>query len=296
MTQIACYTDPGPRENLEDVACGLIVKSTGTPVGEVPILTIYDGAGGCNAGEVASGLATREVTRSLTDLFTPGGQVPAGHVFAPDAVLDHLIAVLVDANTAVVNCAAQSNTLSGMATTAVCGVILHGTLFVAWAGDSRAYLYSNGSLHQLTRDHSAVQELIELGLLSSEQAKHHHLAHTITRYLGQIEGFGPETRICRIVPGDIVLMCTDGLTDVVSDAGIAEIVGAYEKDNAPLNCLPIRLIEHALTAGTQDNVTVLCCTYEPLGAREHLWDDQTLTGTYPAATAKRNFHVTETLT
>jgi protein phosphatase len=295
MTHIACHTDRGPRENLEDVAQGFVLTNTVSPAGDIPLLLLLDGAGGCRGGEIASGTALRELTGELAASFTARVGEPLGPVVAPEAILGRLEAALIRANQTVIHQAAQADELAGMATTAVCGVIVGRMLFLAWVGDSRCYLHSNGTLRQLTRDHSQVQELIEWGLLSKEQAAHHPLAHTITRYLGQTEGFAPEVGVFPLRPGDRVLMCTDGLTDVLSDEQILSCINAFRKPTTSLDQLAVGLVEQAIAAQTRDNVTVLCCEYRPASPDLSALSDATFVGSYRPAVAMKFFQTNETL-
>ena len=175
----------------------------------------------------------------------------------------------------------------GMATTAVCGIVVRGMLFVAWAGDSRCYLYSDGTLHRLTHDHSIVQELIDSGLLTCQEARHHPLNHTITRYLGQVDGFEPQACICLVKPGDLIVMCSDGLTDVLADSNMVSIIEKYQSNGTCLDDLAVGLVQCALNAGTRDNVTVLCCEYQPSGHRKSTATNQTVTDDYPQMVAAR---------
>jgi protein phosphatase len=165
-----------------------------------------------------------------------------------------------------------------MATTVVCATVGEAGLHVAWAGDSRCYLYSGSVLRQVTQDHSEVERLVDLGLISREDAKVHPLRHTITRYLGQAEGFAPDTVHHALSSGDVVILSTDGLTDVVSDRAMAEEIGSYHAGRFRFEELPDRLVERALQAGTHDNVTVLVCGY-----KIDVPSSKTMTGAYPVA-------------
>lgn len=278
MTRAASHIDRGLRENLEDEARAVIIMKTVPRQGEVVMLFGADGAGGHNAGEVASAMAADRVLAVLAACLAAN---PLGA--EAGVITEVLLQSLRYANEAIVAEAAASAERAGMATTIVVGVIAAGTLHVAWAGDSRCYLYGEGGLRRLTRDHSQCQRLIDLGLLSPVDAQFHPLCHTIDRYLGQAEGFEPEVMACRIVTGDMVLLCTDGLTDVLSDDQIAEVVRAYETGRCGLEDLPVRLVEAALAAGATDNVTALCCEYQPADLPEAYSLNMTLTGAYPVA-------------
>lgn len=191
-----------------------------------------------------------------------------------------LVRALTLANSSVVYAASDDQQLKNMSSTVVAILIAGGMLHVAAAGDSRCYLYRRGHLRQLTEDHSEVKALIDAGILTAEQAKFHPLSHTINRYFGQADDFQPDVRSHRLRPKDVILLCTDGLTDVLSDAEIAEHIEAYRKEAREFDGLPRRLADHALAAGTTDNVTVLCCEYQPSEEDSQLDLTQTLTGEY----------------
>ena len=192
------------------------------------------------------------------------------------------------ANDAILQMAQQQLRMKGMSTTSVCAIIFGDNLYVGWVGDSSCLVCNGSRIRKVTHDHSEVQRLIDAGLINEKEAKYHSLRHTINRFLGQPANFSPETTTCPLSDGDIVLLCTDGLTDVLTDEQIADHICAYREGDYPFCELPKRLVQHALEAGTTDNVTVLCCEYHA----DSTPFDRTLTGAYPAAAAEaiRNFH------
>jgi protein phosphatase len=132
----------------------------------------------------------------------------------------------------------------------------HGERFVlGHVGDSRTYLFRRGHLRQLTRDHSLVQEQVEQGLLTPEQARAHSLRNVILRAVGTNESLAVDILRGKSVPGDIFLLCSDGLHDMVEDGQIQVILGAREAIPAKT----ARLIEAAKSAGGYDNITALLC-------------------------------------
>jgi serine/threonine protein phosphatase PrpC len=262
MTEIVCHTDQGPRENLEDAARAVVLREMFPEESETVIAVVADGVGGHRGGEVASALAAQVIVATLCSLATTWRSKEASDP-APDSVLDALTMALGRANAVVTETATANPYLSGMGTTAVCAVATGRLLFLGWAGDSRGYLYRHGKLRLLTRDHREIQPLIDLGLISPDQAQDHPLAHTITRHVGQGHDFEPETRIVPLAPGDVLLFCTDGLTDVLSDERISETITEHLGDNRSFVQVAEALVRQALAAGTRDNVTALCCTYDP---------------------------------
>ncbi|MCB1247637.1 MAG: serine/threonine-protein phosphatase [Acidimicrobiia bacterium] len=228
----ASGTDTGKvRDHNEDA---VFPPESGSTTGEA-ILIVADGMGGAVAGEVASRLAVEAASAA-----------PAGDPIAPE---DRVVA----GNQAVVLATEEDRSLAGMGTTmTLMRIDPGGPATIAHVGDSRAYLMRAGELRQVTTDHSLVGELVSLGRITEEEAKHHPSRHIITRVLG----LGPVTadRIdLDLGPGDRVLLCSDGLTDMVSDVMIGEILRAGEG----VEPTAWALIEQANAAGGVDNITVV---------------------------------------
>ena len=285
MTRLVFHTAQGPRENLEDTCFALRLSLP--PLGKdmIPVFGVLDGAGGHEAGEVASGLGSACISASLVQSLVGNFLGIGPESVTPETRLRMLTDALHAGNQVVLECAAESTACVGMATTTVCGFIRDHILYMAWAGDSRGYLHTGGRLKPLTRDHSRTRELIDAGLLTPEEAPYHPDAHCITRYLGQAQGFEPQTRLHPIRPGDVVLLCTDGLTDVLDDSDIQSHIDAAHQREGGFGQLPEQLVAAALAAGTTDNTTVLCLQYQPT-SRLRLFPDQTFTGQYAIAAAE----------
>ena len=291
MTRIAQHIVCGQRNNLEDAVRAIIIEPSVPHSHErIPLVTVHDGVGGNSFGEIASYLGSYYVITSLAAFFSGVPDGPDMSAITTKTVATALTNTLNLANRTILQQAQESEQLVGMASTAVSAVIFDGILYVAWVGDSRGYLYHSGSLYQLTRDHKVVQDLIEHGLMDREEAKDHLFAHTINRYLGQPHGFAADVNCRRILPGDVILLCTDGLTDVLTDDQIAQAIESYHTGEYAFDELPNRLIDQALQTGTQDNVTVLVCEYDPAEAQKSRITRKTLTGAYPVAlmTSLRN--------
>ena len=136
--------------------------------------------------------------------------------------------------------ALREESLAGMGTTAVCALVRGGKAYLSHAGDSRAYLYRDGKLAQLTHDHSYVQELVDCGTITQEQAEHHPQKNIITRALGVDYRLEPEFTSCPVQQGDLLLLCTDGLTNVLPKDKMEELLtkgGFYD--------IPDRLVDAA---------------------------------------------------
>jgi len=219
------------REGNED---SVFPESSGSSSGPV-ILMVADGMGGAVAGEVASGIAVE--VASAQDASEP--RSPEDRVAS--------------ANEAVGDAVAADSSLAGMGTTLTLVELREdSTLDLAHVGDSRAYLVRDDEIQQLTTDHTLVNELIELGRITPEEAETHPHKHLITRVLG-LGPVGIDTMSIGLEDGDRILLCSDGLTTMVSDFGIHRILAAGEGVEATV----WSLIEHANTAGGVDNTTVV---------------------------------------
>jgi len=278
-TQIAHYCDQGPRDNLEDGVSALQISIPKFMGGEITIIIVVDGVGGNTGGEIASHEALIRVTSYLAANFTLIAELKQNHL-TMNNIQNLLMDSVTAANQAILQRVADKPQLSGMSTTVVCAVIVYGKLYVVWAGDSRCYKYSHGELYQLTTDHSEVQKLIDKGIIDPAHADLHPLAHTINQFLGRDHGFSPSLICSDLGPGDVVLLCTDGLTDVLDKQHITEAIHKYDVGGFSLQRLPQCLVQRALKAGTRDNATALCCEYMPDFSSEWRFLDATLTGDY----------------
>lgn len=200
--------------------------------------------GGARAGEVASSLAADAMFASLNQLAFP--------LADPDAALrsslEQANRVLLDRSNADVACRGMGTTLTGV-------LILDGVGCLGHVGDSRAYLQHAGVLRQLTRDHSLVNFLIDYGVMSSDQAEAMVNRNIILEALGVKEDVSVDTGALAVEGGDLLLLCTDGLTATLEHEDLAELV-----DQEPdLERLTAHLIEEANRRGGPDNITVLVC-------------------------------------
>lgn len=215
----------------------------------VGLFILADGLGGYNAGEVAS---TMTVSMLLTDLSAQLARANGGAgPFDPTTALhDALVAM----NSAIFRAALNSSAYEGMATTVVVAWFLGGRLWVAHAGDSRLYRMREGVLEQITRDHSFSQELVDAGMVSAEEARALPAKNLVTRALGATPNLEPEVHDYDVRPGDMVLMCSDGLTEMVSPL---EIVGLINGCGYDVVESARRLIDLANEAGGRDNCSVI---------------------------------------
>ncbi len=236
--KIAALTDIGScrQENQDDYCARQLPGGGGWGV-------VCDGMGGANGGRIASRIAT-ETVRACFARDLPS-MPPAGE--------EQLILRAFDeANRAVYEKATSTPSMLGMGTTGVCAYIKGGTAHIAHAGDSRAYVFHAGELHQLTRDHSMVQQLVDSGQITREQAAQHPQKNLITRALGVGATIVPEYDTCPVHAGDVLLLCTDGLTNMLTD----EEIGLILKETTFFTA-PDLLLQRALRGGGQDNITIL---------------------------------------
>lgn len=225
-----CATHPGLKRSLnEDSYCA-------EP--ELGLWAVADGMGGHASGEIASALVVRELARLIRE-----GRSLTG--------------AILDVDGAIRMAAGEGRGGFGMGSTVVAAKLYGLHYEIAWVGDSRAYLW-NGKLHQLTRDHSYVQLLLDAGLIGEEEMATHPNRNVISQALG-----GPEQQDIRVDvvsgelrPGDSLLLCSDGLNTEVPDAEIARMLAATADNRSRTS----QLVEAALDAGGSDNITVVMLT------------------------------------
>jgi len=238
--------------------------ATSLPPGEIPerseerglLMMVADGMGGQAAGEVAS--RTVLVTFIHLILNHPEWALKVDEKSAAD-IQDRVVARYQALDAALAERMQADPTLKGMGTTLTVAYSLGLDVFIAHAGDSRAYLLHEGSIRQLTRDHTYVQRLVDAGRLSREAAAGHQLRNALTNILGGGErSVEVELHRLRIAAGDRLLLCSDGLTGAMNDEEIAGILG--RSDSAEESCR--RLVDLALERGAPDNVTAIVARYE----------------------------------
>ncbi|HJI00641.1 MAG TPA: Stp1/IreP family PP2C-type Ser/Thr phosphatase [Faecalibacterium prausnitzii] len=242
--KLAGKTDVGRvrQENQDDYRAGEL------PGGAVWAL-VCDGMGGAKGGREASQGACNVIENFFQEQYAQCG---AGQEEP------FLKKALLYANRFVFQKAAHEEALAGMGTTAVCALVRSGNVYLCHAGDSRAYLIRDGKLTQLTHDHSYVQELVDCGTITEEEAEHHPQKNIITKALGVDYRLEPEFTAAKLKREDRLLLCTDGLTNMVPVEEMEKLLaqGAFYD-------LPDRLIEAANAHGGSDNITALLLAVEP---------------------------------
>lgn len=212
-----------------------------SPVGNLPnLFVVADGMGGHNAGDYASSHAVQTLVDEIRD----------DRDFNPIKIIRHAIET---ANTEILNQAQNDVSLRGMGTTIVVATIVGHYAYVANVGDSRLYIIQD-QIHQVTKDHSLVQEMVRMGELKAEEAKNHPDKNIITRALGAERTVDIDFFDLKLEPNSTILMCSDGLSNMVEDAKIEEIVFDSE---ISLERKGRKLLREANQNGGKDNIAVI---------------------------------------
>jgi len=253
----AAISDPGSKGRLNEdsyeITSFKLGKSDDTPV---MVAVVADGIGGHKAGEIASKIAVATIISAVSE---SDGSDP----------LWILKSALLEANHSITAEAADDDTRKGMGSTVACTMVIDTSLYIATLGDSRIYLVRDGVIQQLSVDHTWVQEALEVGVINSEEARNHPRRHLIRSYLGSADPIKPDLRLyldenenqeqakanqgLPLVPDDKVLVCTDGLTDLVADEEILEILVDGSSREEQLQ----KLVDLANLRGGHDNITIV---------------------------------------
>ena len=217
-----------------------------------PLFAVADGMGGAQAGEVASKLAASALEGGTTEEL--GG-------------LERLDALIQEANRRIYDRASTDPTASGMGTTMTVALVEGMSVMIGHVGDSRAYLVRGESMEQLTEDHSLVNELVKSGKLSEEEAHIHPQRSVITRAVGTDPDVDVDAFTIEAEDGDVFLICSDGLTDMVEDVDILELIDSNRDD---LDTAVRSLVQFANKEGGEDNITAVAfrisaAAAEPVG-------------------------------
>jgi PPM family protein phosphatase len=205
---------------------------------EPPLFAVADGMGGAQAGEVASRLAAAALKESGVER---GGE-------------DRIVSVIQEANRRIYDRSNADPNASGMGTTMTVALVENGQVAFGHVGDSRAYLIRDGTMEQLTEDHSLVAELMRSGKLSPEEAETHPQRSVITRALGTDPDVDVDTFTIAAQTGDVFLLCSDGLTTMVSNETILDLV---ERNRASMDKALRALVGAANRGGGEDNITIV---------------------------------------
>jgi protein phosphatase len=235
-----CATDTGRARNNNEDSVAVDEASA--------LIVLADGMGGYNAGEVASGMATSFIKTEL------GRWLQEASANASDTDVRRAMDICVDnANRAIFNAANSNPQYAGMGTTLVVGVFRDGRLLMGHVGDSRGYRLRAGRLQQITHDHSLLQEQIDAGLITAEQAAFSANKNLVTRAVGVEDTVLLETHLHDLMPGDIYLLCSDGLSDMLDDESICQLLQGSDS----LEEAAVALVDAANDAGGKDNISVI---------------------------------------
>ena len=253
----AAITDPGSRGRINEdsyqITSFTISDNDDTPV----LLTVVaDGIGGHKAGEVASRITVETIIRAVAE----------SDVSDPQWVLK---SALLEANHSITSEAAEDDEKKGMGSTVACALIIDAALYIATLGDSRIYLIRDNIIRQLNIDHTWVQEALDVGVINSEEARSHPRRHLIRSYLGSSDPIKPDLRLyladnenleqakanqgLPLLPMDQILLCSDGLSDLVADEEIIDILQGGGTHDEQLQ----KLVDLANLRGGHDNITVV---------------------------------------
>jgi protein phosphatase len=235
---------------------------------EIGLMVLADGMGGYNAGEVASGIAVQIVTELATEA---ANREDRADIDAHSGMMRQSI-ILRDAvyraNKIIFQTAQSQTHCEGMGTTIVACMFCDNKVSIAHVGDSRAYRLRGGQLEQITLDHSLLQELVDRGFYSAEEAQRSTNKNYVTRALGVEPTVEVEVHEHAVLPDDIYLLCSDGLPDMVEDEDIHLTIKTF---NASLDVVSQQLVELANNQGGRDNVSVMMAqVLEPFAARRNL--------------------------
>lgn len=216
---------------------------------------VADGIGGHKAGEIAAEIAVNTISHSISE--SDGSE--------PQDTLEYAV---IQAGDAIQKQSVKDLTQQGMGSTCVCAWVIYDRLYTTSVGDSRIYLLRNGNIHQITIDHTWVQEALDHGIIKPEQARNHPRSHIIRRYLGSKSTVVPDSRLklnpeetdvqalanqgMQLFPGDQLLLCSDGLSDLVEDHEIREALKLPEMSVAISS-----LVDLANERGGHDNITIV---------------------------------------
>jgi protein phosphatase len=229
--------------------------------GEEALCVVADGMGGHRSGEVASAMAIKAIVEfyreTLTDDDVGDETIVDGE---REWTIDEyrLVQAIRAANKAVFQAASESELYRGMGTTIVSGYFAEGAVYLAHIGDSRAYRLRDGQLVQQTEDHSLANEYVRMGILAAEDVEHFPYKNVITRACGLTDDVEVDIARHEVAPGDLFVLCSDGLTDMVPDRELIEII----KDHDDLEALCRDLVERANANGGADNITVVLARVE----------------------------------
>lgn len=238
MLKIHSKSDIGLVRKTNEDSC-----NSGILPGGAAWAVVCDGMGGANGGNVASEIAVERISKTILSAYREQGD--------PEFVRELITSAIYSANEAVHEKAGSDETLNGMGTTVVVAIASSGEAYIAHVGDSRAYMISRDGIRRLTTDHSVVQEMVDKGDLTEQEAKKHPQKNIITRALGVEPSVRVDYSQNEFPQGGLLLICTDGLTNYIDEDRILQLSREFGAEE-----LTQKLVALAKEAGGGDNITV----------------------------------------
>ncbi|MCX7711937.1 MAG: Stp1/IreP family PP2C-type Ser/Thr phosphatase [Clostridia bacterium] len=239
--RFAVQSDKGIVRELNEDSYNILAGYPNVPVSFI----IADGMGGHNSGEVASQMAVNIISNHILEnpeSFTNEEQIQSS-----------LREVIEKANSLIYAASKDNSDHYGMGTTLILAVVCNRKLYIGHVGDSRVYVLRDANLEQITTDHSFIEELLKNGSITREEALKHPKRNLITRALGCMEEVEVDTYICNLKENDIYILCTDGLSNLVDEETLKNIVSNNEDPDTACR----ELIDTANSNGGEDNITVI---------------------------------------
>ena len=242
LLRIAGYTDTGMRREYNQDHIGFDQ--------ELGLAVLADGMGGHKAGEVAAQMAVKFVLEKLQNLVLQENSV----AITGSQLLEFVSNTISASNAEIYQAQEAEEAYTGMGTTVVMAMIVGTQAYIGHVGDSRLYVRRNRTVKRITKDHSLVQDLIDRGFYTEREARNANVGHVVTRALGTRPDVEVDTLELQLEPYDLLILCSDGLTDMVSDWQIAEIL---DENVADLDLAAKKLIALANQNGGKDNISVI---------------------------------------
>jgi protein phosphatase len=239
MVQIGFKCNRGVVRNNNEDACFVIPSHD--------VYVVADGVGGNNSGEVASRTAVEEIAQYVNSEDIEGCQ-------SNEEIFEFFQDAIERANYQIYKLGMENDANRGMATTLVVTYIKDGTAYISNVGDSRVYLFRDGLLRQITRDHTYVNELIDQGVITQDEAKSHSQKNVITKALGADAYIDPDYYMAELKKDDILVLCSDGLYGEVKEAKLIELLASGQSMNETCTAM----VNEAIRCGGRDNITVIC--------------------------------------
>jgi len=239
MIEVGFKSDKGLRRNNNEDAFFVIPEDN--------IFMVADGVGGNNSGEIASRTTISKIVEHIRNN-------PLGNDVTETGIKEYFVNCIEKVNKNVYDLSMRHPENMGMATTVAIVYIAGNNAYVTNVGDSRAYLYKNGVMTQITEDHTYVNALIRKGVITEEEAQFHEKKNVITKAIGSEVPILPDFFHVPVVGDDIIVLCTDGLHGEIGDDNICRIIAAG--GSMPDTC--VDLVNKANQCGGRDNITVIC--------------------------------------